>query len=231
MNVKKFLKAALAAALILALLPACSDDKGDGAKNTTEAKTEAVSGTVSESVPVETVIETAPPVDKDAVKDQYTLSEDEAAAIADKNAPAAIKYASFDSMVFTTPAISEKAPLMTITPIFNAEGVHSYLHEAGESFDLGNGNGSFSSTMAIYDDAFFEEKALLVVAFLDKEGGSAYSVTGAWDDHIVGEGFEMDRLVFGVKRAEGDVTAGHVIIEIDPEFLSIWDTYGMEFYR
>lgn len=231
MNVKKFLKAALAAALVLALLPGCSDGEEGDTKTTTEAKTEAVSGTVSESVPVETVIETAPPVDKEAVKDKFALSEEDAAILTDENSPASIKYASFDSMVFTTPAIKEGVSLMTITPLYNAEGVHSYMHEASESFDLGKGNGTFSAALAEYDEEFFNDKALVIISFLDKEGGSAYSVTGAWDDHIVGEGFEMDRLVFGVKRAEGDVTAGHVIIEIDPEFLGIWDTYGMELYR
>ncbi len=218
----RFLKAIIAAALILAIIPGCSsdEDKKDGAATSSSVKTTEGSSAAA----------TTPHVDKSKLKETYKLSEEDASKYESENSPAPITYGGFEGHFFSTPASSDAA-VMTITPVYSHTDIHNYIHSYMNIFDLGSGAGSLSEKFESYTDEFFTDKALLVISFLDKEGGSNYEIMGGWDDHVSGEGFEMDRFILGVKKADGNITAGHVIVEIDKDFLGIWDTFGMEIYK
>ena len=220
---QKLIKAAICAALVLAVIPGCSSDDGE-AKESTSAAT-----TVATTAPAET--EADPEKERAEIKSTYKLSEDELEEFAEENSPGDIVYGGFESKIFQTPVKSDTANLITITPVYSANGISEYLKNYSSVFDLGEGDGSFKSEIGKYTEEFFDNKALLIISFLDKDGGDNYSVRGAWEELVVGNDFEMEKFVIGVKKTDGDITAGHVIVEIDSAFLAIWDTFGIEFYK
>ena len=217
----KFLKMVLCAALVLAVLPGCSDDEanGDGA------------ATSSETTKKPPIISEQPVKDEAAIKEIYKIPEIEAAKYAEENTPSPLTYAGFDSHVFSTPVKESTTALMTLTPIYTTTDVHNYVHNNSALFDFGSGDNSFAAKIAGYSEEFFSDNALLIISFMDKEGGGSYKVVGGWDDELKAEGLEMSRFMFATKKTDGKITSGHIIVEIDPDFMGIWDSFGMEFYK
>lgn len=214
----KFLKTVIAGLLVLALLPGCSSDEDKAAESDTSVATTAKAPAATAPTEAE-------------IKEIYKLSDEDMAKHESENSPKPITYGGFTGKFFSTPVTDDSAALMTITPMYSHKDVHNYMQTYSATFDLGEGDGSFAASVESYGDEYFREKALLVISFLDREGGDNYQVVGGWDDHVVGEGFELDRFVVGTKKTDGDITAAHVIVEIDNKFLSIWDSFGMEIYK
>lgn len=216
---KNFLKSLICAALILAMIPGCSSEE-EVAETTAKVTTVATTDGTPD-----------PEKERQEIKNTYKLSDDKLAQLASENTPSDIVYAGFDSRTFETPVISDSADLMTITPIYAHTGIEEYFTNYSDKFDLGEGEGSFKAAMEKFTEEFFNDKALLVVSFLDKDGGANYMIKGAWEELVVGDNFEMEKFVLAAKKADGSITAGHFIVEIDQKFLAIWDTFGVEFYK
>ena len=86
--------------------------------------------------------------------------------------------------------------------------------------------------LELWDVRFEKEgSSWFLRVFIDKEGGGNYKIVGGWDDELAAEGLEMSRFVFAAKKTDGKITSGHIIVEIDPDFMGIWDSFGMEFYK
>lgn len=134
-------------------------------------------------------------------------------------------FCGFHAHFAVTPTVGEPQNT-TIVQVYSEEGLHKYFHENAETYDL-----SELSLSAHYDDSFFDDKALLIVALSDSDGASGYELVGGWQDRLVGEGYELDELVFAVKKTSGDATASHAIIELDKKFIALWDSFFVNIFE
>lgn len=210
-------KSIICAALLLALIPGCASKKN--------SVTPPVTGSIVNSGESDNSTETSNP------RDIYKPSAEESQKLAEENSEQPMVFAGFDSHFFSTPALKSDLPSMTATPVFSHEGIHKYMTENSESFNFNEGDNSFAAFIEKYDQNYFADKGLLIVAFIDKEGGKDYSIPGAYENHLSGEGYEMDQLVFSIKKSDGENTANHFVVEIDKTFLDVWDTYSISFYK
>lgn len=222
----KFLSCLLGCLLILSTAAGCSDDEESAKKETSAEITTA-----------DTTETTAPPAFElteeqiKEIKDTYLLSEEGKSAFADEKTSSPIIYSGFTSHYFSTPAKNDNVPVTAVTSILSHSGMHDYIAENSANYIFGEGDGSFSVAAEKYNDKFFDTKGLLVISFVDAEGGSGYNVTGAWDTVDVVGDRSLERLVFSTKKSAGDNTSGHIIVEVDSKFMSLWDAVGIEIYE
>jgi len=162
------------------------------------------------------------------LKDIYRPTEDVAESLKNEETRSPIVYTGFEFKFVETPVISDKVSVIGITPVFNHTQLHKYAEENSSKFDLGSNDGSFKEASDGYSDEYFLESSVLIVSFLDSEGGANYEVTGAWEEVDING---MNRIVFTVKKTDGSVKAGHLFIEMNSDFMAAWDTYGVEFYK
>ncbi|MBE6708457.1 MAG: hypothetical protein E7578_04350 [Ruminococcaceae bacterium] len=218
----------LMSALLLFSVAGCSDD------DKAPEKAEATAGTNENITSVEkneTLVPELTEEEIEKIKDTYKLSEDEAEAFSNEGTSAPIVYSGFTSHYFSTPAKNDDIPVTAVTSILSHSGMHNYIEENSGNYSFGEGDGSFSTFAEKYNDKFFETKGLLVISFVDSKGGSDYNITGAWDTvDKVGER-SLDRLVFAAKKSAGENTVGHIIIEVDSKFMTLWDAVGIELYK
>ncbi len=164
------------------------------------------------------------------IKEEYLPTEDEKKELENEETKKPIKYTGFDCQYFDTPALTEIEYFNTVIPFFSQEKLAEYVENNSESYDFGKGKESFSAVVNSYADTAFDGKGVLVISFNDKEGGSDYTITGAWEETIEINGNVLDRLVFAVKKSPGESTSGHFLVEIDTEFISLWDNIDISIY-
>ncbi len=223
----KILRSALIAVLTAAILVGCS-----GAPDTPSGN----EGTSAVTTNVTTIPEAITPVtlspEKVAeIKDLYTLSADDAAKLADEKTVQPIVYSGFEYRYFNTPPKADGLSLASITPLYSHAGLHNYIEKNTSLYDLGKGAGSFESFAESYMESFFADKGVLVISFTDAEGGGSYTLTGAWEEHVHFGEEHLDQLTLAVKKTPGENTAGHLLVEMDKEFISLWDSFSIEIYE
>lgn len=114
----------------------------------------------------------------------------------------------------------------TIIPIFSQDKLHEYFHQNANLYDL-----TALAEYASYDNAFFDDKALLILALSDPEGAASYNLVGAFSDTLSANGLELDELVFVLEKTSGDATVSHFIIEMDKRFLNEWMSFSVCTYE
>lgn len=237
----KILTKILCAALLLSLITGCSSDKNKSVETSATIK-----DTLSPSDSGEIVTDSAPnqteapdnieetdkkqpisPDDKDVsdIVGIYVPSEKDAAALEKEETKKPIIYAGFKTHVINTPLKSSDVQVNdTLVPLYNHQNLHAYLEEHSEMFDLS----ALDTVKEKFNDEFFNDKCLLVVSLEGSNEGSEYSLTGAWNEV---DANNMDRLVFAIKTAKGSMKSAHIIIELEQDFLNLWDTWGIEYYN
>lgn len=220
----------LAITLALMVVTGCSGKSGNPSKNPDNT---ALGGTATgtSAAHTEKVPETMSPEKIEEIKSLYIPSAGEAEKLKEEKTQSPIKYSGFKSYYFDTPALRHGLPLVSASPLFSHAGLHNYLKENYESYDFGEGSGSFESFAEGYMESFFDGSGVVVVSFTDDAGGGGYTVTGAWEDVLEIEGTEMKRLVLAVKKTAGNSTAGHFIVEMDTKFISLWDNITISLYE
>lgn len=226
----KLLRSTLVAVIALLLISGCSDKakapSDDPDSSSVSSVTDGTADTSNENAPVTLSLE-----EVEEIKSVYIPSAEDAEMLKNEKTPTPIMYSGFKSYYFDTPALTEDLPIVSVTPLFSHAGLHNYIEQNLESYDLGEGEGSFEAFAESYMDSFFDGKGVLVISFADSEGGSGYSVTGAWEDVLEIDSMELKRLVLAVKKTEGSATAGHFIVEIDTNFISLWDNITISLYE
>lgn len=233
--IRKITTLALCAIIILSTLGGCSD-KSDSDSATTGSTTVATTASPNDTGTSPSgghTNETDPEEEekKAQIKEIYTPSAEDAAILAEEKTQSPIIYSGFDCKYFSTPALSEDLPLVSVTPLYSHAALHKYIEENSHLFDLGEDENSFSAVAERYMDSFFVDKGVLVVSFTDAAGGDNYQLTGAWEEHLHVEELHLEQLVLALKKTAGDITAGHLIVEMDAEFIGLWDSISMDIYE
>lgn len=227
----KIFRSALAVLLTTALLAGCSGNPDAPSDNDGSS---AVTSTVNENSttsPQAVTPVTVSPEKEAELKSLYTPSAEDAAKLAEEKTAKPIIYSGFEYRYFDTPAKTEGLPLVSVTPLHSHAGLHNYIEQNTLQFDLGEGTGSFEAYAESYMDSFFADKGVLVISFTDAEGGGNYTVTGAWDEHAHFGEDHLEQLTLAVKKTPGESTAGHLIVELDTDFISLWDCFSIELYE
>lgn len=232
----KLLSLLLSSLLLLPALAGCSE------KDVSDDPAVSTDGTASGTVHPENIGTSAPIKDqlahdpeedakKEQVREIYKASAEDSVWIAEEKSAKEIVYTGFDYKYFNTPALSDNVPFVSATPLFSHSGIHDYIEEKSKTFDLGDEEDSFTAVGERYMESFFIDKGIIVISFTDSEGGGSYTLTGAWKEHIHSEDFHMDNLVFALKKTPGENKHGHLIIELEDEFLSTWDGFSVSIYE
>ncbi|MBQ7826941.1 MAG: hypothetical protein IJ386_01600 [Clostridia bacterium] len=226
----KIITAILASLLAVSAMGGCTKDPTDDPAVST-------SGTAAES----TLATTGGKVDlthdpeeeakKEEIRNTYAASAEDKELLANEETQSAIKYTGFEAKYFNTPALSDDIPYAAATPIYSHSRIHNYIEESSANYDLGEGADSFTAVGEGYMDSYFTDNGLVVISFTDEEGGGSYTLTGAWDEHIHGDSFHLDTLVFALKKTPGENKTGHFIIEADSDFLETWDSFSVSIYE
>lgn len=237
----KITSAILCSALLMAMMAGCSSDKDSDSTDGTNAQSNIVSSseTVAEDSGDSTSSEnTSSPsdvsesIDPVEIKKIYKASAEVAEKLAqEEKTEKEIIYTGFNSTFYNTPLFSTDGAKTLLTPIFSHSGLHKYIEENSDTFDFYYGDESFAEAAEKYDSNYFRENGVLIISFYDNVGGSGYSVTGAWEEVLSQDGNELDKLVIAAKRSAGDIKSGHLIIELNKDFITVWDSYNLSIYE
>lgn len=222
----RFIASVLTVTLAVSLMAGCTKDH---AKDPAESGTTAVSTTVAGTT-ADSSNGNAEKTEEE-IKAKYEAKPADAAILAAERTAKPIKYSGFTGKFFETAAKTDEVPLASVTPIYSNVALKDYIQKNSDKYDFTYGVLSFSSIANSYPDSYFGEKALLVVSFKDSEGGSGYKLTGAWDEHMHVEDNHLDQLILAVKKSAGTNKCGHMIVEIDSDFLSLWDSISISLYE
>lgn len=204
-----------------------ADDTGNANGNNSANGTDNANGTqVPGNDPGGTV-----PKTPEEIRQTYVPSAEESEELAEEDTAKTISYTGFKGTICSTPALKDGMSSMVVIPVFSHAGIHQYMEDNAANFDFGEGEGSFAAIAESYHDDFFKNKGLLIVSFIDSEGGSDHKLMGGWEDLLYAGEMEIEQLVLAVKKSDGDVTAGHILVEMDKDFIGIWDSFGLNIYK
>ena len=134
-------------------------------------------------------------------------------------------FTGFTAHSAPTPVLSGSMST-TIVPVYSEEGLHEYFHKNAEIYDL-----TALAEYAAYDDSYFDDNALLIIALNDSEGAASYSVTGGWENNLSVDGRSFDELVLALQRTPGDAASSHLIVEMNKDFITAWGSFFVRTYE